>query len=162
MAEPIDFAVEFYYRMRNSAAGRISRDARRREDKAKNANSQPFEAGRNPKRAGSSITDLLKSFAWDTQLAEADLFNGWSEIVGASNAEHSTPENLNRGLLTVRCESTAWATQLRLMQAQILERISEVYPQLEITALKFIGPDAPTWKKGKFSVPGRGPRDTYG
>jgi predicted nucleic acid-binding Zn ribbon protein len=150
MSEPIDFAVEFYFRMRNSAAGRISRDARRREDKAKNANSQPFEAGRNPKRAGSSITDMLKSFAWDTQLAEADLFNGWSEIVGTSNAEHSTPESLNRGLLTVRCESTAWATQLRLMQSQILERINETYPQLEIASLKFIGPDAPTWKKANF------------
>lgn len=162
MADPIDFAVDFYYRMRNSAAGRISRDARRREDRAKNANSQPFESGRNPLRASTSITDLLKSFAWDTQLAEADLFNKWSEIVGDQNAENSTPEQLNKGQLTVRCKSTAWATQLRLMQEQILQRIKEVYPELEIASIKFVGPDAPTWKKGKFSVPGRGPRDTYG
>ncbi|MGB4918016.1 MAG: DUF721 domain-containing protein, partial [Propionicimonas sp.] len=25
-----------------------------------------------------------------------------------------------------------------------------------------VGPSAPSWKKGKRSVPGRGPRDTYG
>lgn len=162
MTENSDFAVDFYYRMRNSSAGRISRDARRREDRAKNANSQPFESGRNPKKASVSILELFKSFAWDTQLAEADLFNKWHEIVGENNADNSTPENLSNGLLTVRCKSTAWATQLRLMQAQILERIKEVYPQLEVTSIKFIGPDAPNWKKGKFSVPGRGPRDTYG
>lgn len=157
-----DFAVEFYYRMRNSAAGRISRDARRREDRVKNANSQPFEKGREPKTAGKSIMELLKSFAWDTNLAEAELFSKWAEVVGENNAEHSTPESLAKGLLTVRCQSTAWATQLRLMQNQILEQIKAAYPQLEIRSLKFIGPDAPTWKKGKFSVPGRGPRDTYG
>ncbi|MDP4886606.1 MAG: DUF721 domain-containing protein, partial [Aquiluna sp.] len=27
---------------------------------------------------------------------------------------------------------------------------------------RFIGPSAPSWKKGPRSVPGRGPRDTYG
>lgn len=162
MTETPDFAVDFYYRMRNSSAGRISRDARRREEKVKNANSQPFEKGRNPKKASQSILEIFKSFAWETQLAEADLFNKWAEIVGETNAENSTPENLNDGFLTVRCKSTAWATQLRLMQPQILERIREVYPELAVTNIKFLGPDAPTWKKGKFSVPGRGPRDTYG
>ena len=162
MTDKSDFAVDFYYQMRNSAAGRISRDARRREDRAKNANSQPFEAGRNPKKASVSILELFKSFAWDTPLAEADLFTKWHEIVGKNNAENSIPENLSNGLLTVRCKSTAWATELRLMQTQILDRIRETYPQLEVASIRFIGPDAPNWKKGKFSVPGRGPRDTYG
>lgn len=162
MSENNDFAVEFYYRMRNSAAGRISRDARRREDKLKSANSQPFESGRSPKKIASSITELLKSFAWETALAEADLFNRWAEIVGENNAEHSTPENLSQGLLLVRCQSTAWATQLKLMQEPILQRINEVHPELKVGQIKFVGPEAPNWKKGKFSVGGRGPRDTYG
>jgi predicted nucleic acid-binding Zn ribbon protein len=48
------------------------------------------------------------------------------------------------------------------MQQQILDRVNSEFPTLKIEILKFIGPDAPTWKKGKFSVPGRGPRDTYG
>jgi predicted nucleic acid-binding Zn ribbon protein len=48
------------------------------------------------------------------------------------------------------------------MQAQILEKVKEAYPDVEVSALKMLGPDAPSWKKGPRSVPGRGPRDTYG
>lgn len=162
MADKSDFAVEFYYRMRNVVMHSKSRETKRREEKSSRANSQPFGKGRDPVTASSTLNELLKSFSWETQLAEADLFTRWGEIVGDQNALNSTPENLNRGVLTVRCKSTAWATQLRLMQAQILERINEKYAELEIDSLKFIGPEAPSWKKGSRSVPGRGPRDTYG
>ena len=37
----------------------------------------------------------------------------WSEIVGAETAAHSTPVGIEEGVLTVRCDSTAWAQQLR-------------------------------------------------
>ena len=161
-SESEDFAVEFYYRMRNSISNKRSRESKKREDKLKRANSQPFDRGRDPVSAGSTVEALVKAFAWDTPLAEATLFSHWESIVGDQNALNSTPEILNRGMLTVRCKSTAWATQLRLMQAQILEKINQKFPELEITSLKFIGPDAPSWKKGPRSVPGRGPRDTYG
>jgi predicted nucleic acid-binding Zn ribbon protein len=95
-------------------------------------------------------------------LVEADLFNNWTELVGEANGLNSQPENLVSGVLTIRCKSTAWATQLRLMQIQILDKITENYGDLAISSLKFLGPDAPSWKKGPRSVPGRGPRDTYG
>ncbi|MEO0049333.1 MAG: hypothetical protein RL556_665 [Actinomycetota bacterium] len=162
MAEAADFSVDFYYRMRKSLAGRKSRDTKRREEQASRANSQPFEAGRSPVSVSNSIDSLLKSFSWESQISEADLFNQWAKIVGDQNSLNSTPEHINKGQLVVRCKSTAWATQLRLMQGQILQRINQEYPLLEITTLKFVGPDAPSWKKGPLSVPGRGPRDTYG
>ncbi len=159
---PIDFAVDFYWQMREAVTGRISREAKRIAKNAKRATSQPFDKGRDPVKAGDSISDIMKSFRWEGQLAEAELFNNWADLVGEKNGEATHPESLNRGLLTIRCKSTAWATQLRLMQDQILQRVQEQYPTLEITAIKFIGPDAPSWKKGQRSVPGRGPRDTYG
>ena len=80
----------------------------------------------------------------------------------AATTPQAQREALINGTLTIRCKSTAWATQLRLMQTQILAKIHEAHPDLEITALKLLGPDAPSWKKGPRSVPGRGPRDTYG
>lgn len=160
--EKPDFAVEFYLRMRNAVGARKSRDLKRREELANRSNSQPFEAGRSPVSAATSIDSLMKAFSWETQLSEADLFNNWAAIVGAENAKNSTPESLTKSNLTVRCKSTAWATQLRLMQGEILSRISEKHPELEIKTLKFLGPDAPSWKKGSRSVAGRGPRDTYG
>jgi predicted nucleic acid-binding Zn ribbon protein len=108
------------------------------------------------------VDALIQDFSWKSELAEADLFNRWAELVGETTSQNSTPESLDSGVLTVRCKSTAWATQLRLMQSDILVLLIEAYPDLEIKELKMLGPAAPSWKKGPRSVPGRGPRDTYG
>ena len=157
-----DFAQEFYWRMREAVTGRLSRDAKRIKERKERGGSKPFDKGRDPVTALASVDALLAEFSWNGQLAEADLFNRWAELVGDQTAENSVPETLSDGTLTVRCKSTAWATQLRLMQGTILERLNSEFPALEITALKMLGPAAPSWKKGPRSVPGRGPRDTYG
>jgi predicted nucleic acid-binding Zn ribbon protein len=160
MAE--DFAQEFYWKMREAVTGRLSRDAKRIKARAEKSDSQPFDKGRDPVSAGSSIDGILKDFRWEARLVEADLFNKWGELVGEVNGLNSQPETLVQGVLTVRCKSTAWATQLRLMHDQLLQLVQENYADLGITSLKLLGPDAPSWKKGPRSVPGRGPRDTYG
>jgi predicted nucleic acid-binding Zn ribbon protein len=157
-----DFAQEFYFRMREAVTGRMSRDTKRILEKAKTYKSKPFDSGRDPLTAGQTLDGILKEFRWESQLAEADLFNRWAELVGEQNAANSQPETLVSGVLTIRCKSTAWATQLRLMQGVLLAKVTEAHPDLGITSLKLLGPDAPSWKKGPRSVPGRGPRDTYG
>jgi predicted nucleic acid-binding Zn ribbon protein len=65
--------------------------------------------------------------------------------------------------LRIAAESTAWATQLRLLAAAMLARlVAELGPDV-VTKLVITGPTAPSWKHGGFSVRGaRGPRDTYG
>jgi predicted nucleic acid-binding Zn ribbon protein len=161
MTDKDNFAVDFYFAMRAAVTGRVSRDQKRIAEKKKNR-SKPFDSGRDPIPAGNTIDSLMQDFRWQSQLEEAELFVRWSEIVGELNGKNSQPENLNNGKLTIRCKSTAWATELRLMQAQIAEKISAQFPELEIKNISFIGPDAPSWKKGSRSVPGRGPRDTYG
>jgi predicted nucleic acid-binding Zn ribbon protein len=95
-------------------------------------------------------------------LAKADLIGSWAELVGVETAEHSTPVGSEDGLLTVECDSTAWATQLRLMRGQITTSIAQRFPDAGIESIKFNGPNAPSWKRGTRSIPGRGPRDTYG
>jgi predicted nucleic acid-binding Zn ribbon protein len=65
-------------------------------------------------------------------------------------------------VLTVRCESNSWATQLRSMRMQVVARIEERHRAAGIGDVRFIGPDAPSWNHGLRKVPGRGPRDTYG
>ena len=86
----------------------------------------------------------------------------WPDIVGAEVAIRTKPTGVNDGILTVLCESTAWATQLRLMSSQIITKVLETLPESNISQIIFLGPNAPSWKRGQRSVPGRGPRDTYG
>jgi predicted nucleic acid-binding Zn ribbon protein len=161
MADEKNFAVDFYYAMKQAVTGRVSKDKKRIQEKSK-LRSKPFDSGRDPITASSTIDSLMEDFRWQSQMEEAELFVRWPEIVGEINAKNTQPENLANGKLTIRCKSTAWATELRLMQTQILEKISSSFPELEIKSISFLGPDAPSWKKGPRSVPGRGPRDTYG
>jgi predicted nucleic acid-binding Zn ribbon protein len=99
---------------------------------------------------------------WDSPLARAELLAGWSEIVGDETAAHASPIGIEEGVLTVRCDSTAWATQLRRMNATITTKIVTTFGAAGIESVRFLGPDAPSWKRGPRAIPGRGPRDTYG
>jgi predicted nucleic acid-binding Zn ribbon protein len=52
---------------------------------------------------------------------------------------------------------------MRLMQGELLKTISTTAPGALVEELIFIGPNAPSWKRGVRSIRGgRGPRDTYG
>jgi len=99
---------------------------------------------------------------WTSPLAKGELLLSWPELVGEDTAAHSTPVGIEEEVLTVQCDSTAWATQLRLMRADILTSILKRYPDAGVTSIRFDGPGAPSWKRGPRSIPGRGPRDTYG
>lgn len=124
--------------------------------------SEPFTPGRDPKSLGAAIDQLTSQLGWAGPLSQHELLATWAEIAGDEIARHSDPIAIEGGVLQVRCESTAWATQLRMMRGELLAAILERHPGAGVETIRFQGPDAPTWKKGPRSVPGRGPRDTYG
>lgn len=161
MSDQSDLAVDFYLKVRAALTGKSSRDAKRREKNSRQL-SKPFDQGRAPKTIGSTLENLINTFGWQGKVAEGDLFANWKLIVGDRVAEHSFPEDYEKGVLTIRCKSTAWATQLRLMTGEIMAKIAERTPDLEVAELRIIGPQAPSFKRGRRSVPGRGPRDTFG
>jgi predicted nucleic acid-binding Zn ribbon protein len=132
-----------------------ARDSRRRW-------SGPGPDSRDPQPLGAATSDLAKTRGWSTRVAEGSVFGQWNTVVGEQIAEHANPSALRDGVLTVEAESTAWATQLRLVQAQLLAKIAAAVGDGVVTSLKIVGPAAPTWRKGRYNVPGRGPRDTYG
>jgi predicted nucleic acid-binding Zn ribbon protein len=156
-----DLADRFFSSYLKGSVGYKSKDAKRRE-KNTSRGSQPFDKGRDFVLAAESLDELVDQFHWNARLNQAALFANWKSVVGIDSAAASEPEELLNGVLTVRCRSTAWATQLRLLQPKILDKLTELHPELHITDIRFIGPTAPSWKKGPRSVPGRGPRDTYG
>jgi predicted nucleic acid-binding Zn ribbon protein len=96
-------------------------------------------------------------------MAEARVFAEWPRLVGTDIAAHCVPQVLDAGELRISAESTAWATQLRLLAAMLLARLrAELGPDV-VTKLVITGPVGPTWKHGGWSRRGgRGPRDTYG
>jgi predicted nucleic acid-binding Zn ribbon protein len=100
---------------------------------------------------------------WQRPIAEARIFTDWPALVGADIAAHCTPTTLRSGELRVAAESTAWATQLRLLSSTLLARLVAELGKEVVTRLVISGPTGPSWKHGPWSVRGaRGPRDTYG
>lgn len=117
---------------------------------------------RDPQPLGRLTRELAKKRGWSTHVAEGMVLGQWASVVGQQIADHATPTALNDGTLSVTAESTAWATQLRIMQAQLLARIAAAVGNGVVTSLKITGPVTPSWRKGPRHIAGRGPRDTYG
>lgn len=105
---------------------------------------------------------MAAQLGWAERLAGGQVFGRWNRLVGEEVAEHAQPVSLTDGELTVRASSTAWATQLRLLQRQLLAKIAAGVGDGVVTRMRIQGPTAPSWRKGPRHIPGRGPRDTYG
>ena len=147
---------------------------------AKNYKSQPNQVFVDEQRSGSGpderdpaklaglIDNIIVNKGWDLQLATGKLRAKWQQVVGEDVADHVEIEQFQMnpsgqsGILILRADSTAWATQIKLLLPTLEKKLDEEVGVGRITEIKVLGPAAPSWKHGLRSVPGRGPRDTYG
>jgi predicted nucleic acid-binding Zn ribbon protein len=124
--------------------------------------SGPRADDRDPQPLGRLAARLSTDRGWVDRLAGGQVFGRWAALVGADVAEHARPLQLRDGELVVQADSTAWATQLRLLQRQLVARIAAGVGNGVVRRIKVSAPSAPSWQHGLRRVPGRGPRDTYG
>lgn len=154
------FIVREYLRFKQVWLGTYEqRKSRRRGARGE---SVPFGAGRDPRPLADTLASVTEDMGWKTSLAETTVALHWAELVGETLSEHVRVVSISDGVLTAQCDSTAWATEMRRLRVHVLSRINADYPEAGITEIKFIAPNAPSWKHGPKSIPGRGPRDTYG
>ena len=118
---------------------------------------------RDPQPVSSSIQRLVAERGWATPIAVGGVMGRWDAVVGPDVAAHCVPESFADGVLTVRADSSAWATQVRLLVPTLLRRLGEVVGEDTVTKGGVRGPSGPTWRRGPRVAPGsQGPRDTYG
>ncbi|MDT0307030.1 DciA family protein [Streptomyces sp. DSM 44917] len=121
--------------------------------------------GRDPLPLGAAVERLTVERGWEMPLAVGGVLGRWPELVGPEVAQHCVPEGYDEGerILTVRCDATAWATQLRLLAPQLLARLNADLGSGTVTLIKVLGPAGPARAPGRLRAPGsRGPGDTYG
>ena len=124
--------------------------------------SGPGKSARDPRSLSSVVDTLMTHRGWKTPVNVSTVLADWPSLVGTRNAEHSWPEHFEDTVVRVRCDSTAYATQLRLMQSAILANFADKLGEGIVTRLEIHGPVGPSWKRGRWRVQGHGPRDTYG
>jgi predicted nucleic acid-binding Zn ribbon protein len=118
---------------------------------------------RDPHLLSEAVNRVVDENGWQRSLHQQGIFSRWEAIVGVEVAAHCVPTQLDETKLTVRADSTAWATQLKLLAPQMVHRINEELGPGSVTFVDILAPGAPSWRKGLRAIrDGRGPRDTYG
>ena len=117
---------------------------------------------RDPQPFGRVVSRVALDRGWSPRLTDATVLGRWPHLVGPEIADHCTPLSLRDGELVLQAESTAWATQLRQLQRQLLSRLAGAVGKDVVRRIRVVGPAGPSWRKGPRHVRGRGPRDTYG
>jgi predicted nucleic acid-binding Zn ribbon protein len=142
-------------------ANKLNREREQRNN-GKNSRTESDQSmeHQGPQLLNQSLEELIAQQGWHEKMRDSDLFIKWADVVGAEIADHVQPITFAQGVLTLSAESTAWATQIRLIQEQIRATLTKA--GFEVSAIIVKGPHAPSWRKGGWSVKGgRGPRDTY-
>jgi predicted nucleic acid-binding Zn ribbon protein len=121
--------------------------------------------GRDPLPLGAAISRLITERGWEAPAAVGGVMGRWPQLVGPEVALHCSPERYDEEacVLTVTCDSTAWATQLRLLAPTLVARLNADLGHGTVKLIKVQGPAAPPRGYGRLRAPGsRGPGDTYG
>jgi predicted nucleic acid-binding Zn ribbon protein len=154
--EPTDSGIDLV-RTALAAARARSKDpavtqrgnGRRRGSTSQRSGSGPDE--RDPQLLAAVIPRMIEDRGWTVPAAVGGVMGRWPEIVGSHIAAHCTPEEFNDGVLTVRTDSPAWATELRMLAPQLLAKLnaelgtsrkdaSGTDPEGAISLLKVVGP----------------------
>jgi predicted nucleic acid-binding Zn ribbon protein len=165
-AKGADLVREALARARSDARARAAQSDRGAKRASRGAAREALRSSRStgdPVAFGSALTELLTERGWETKAAGTSVLSRWDSLVGDQVAAHCRPTQLRDGELVIEAESTAWATQLRLLSRTLTSRLREQLGVDVVRTLVIRGPSGPDWRHGALRVTGgRGPRDTYG
>lgn len=120
--------------------------------------------GRDPMPLMAALDRLRTERGWEMPMAVAGVMERWPEIVGPDIAAHCVPERYEERELVVRCDSSAWAAQLKLLAPQLVARLNADLGQGTVRVIHVRGPGGGRPRgHGPWRAPGStGPGDTYG
>jgi predicted nucleic acid-binding Zn ribbon protein len=161
-ATGLDLARSIARGLAGRTSQRASRPGAPRRKRRGTSSSGAHPDDRDPQTIDVTLGRFVSDQGWETELRVHGVFSRWDAIVGREVAQHVKPESFADGRLLVRTDSTAWATQMKLLAADVVRRLNDVLGDETVRVIDVAGPRAPSWVKGRLRVKGRGPRDTYG
>jgi len=69
------------------------------------------------------MNSTLRELGLDKKARSYSIITSWQEIVGERVASVTTPEKVDRGILTVRVASPVWKYELTMRKKEILAKI---------------------------------------
>ena len=93
---------------------------------------------RPPRRVGEALAEVASGIGLGNPAALGELAANWPQVVGEAVAAHARPRKIHDGVLVMEVDSPEWATQLRFLEARILDRVATAAPGAGVTGLRFV------------------------
>jgi predicted nucleic acid-binding Zn ribbon protein len=88
-------------------------------------------------RVGDILPTVLRSIGLDRRLKEQEILAIWPRVVGEEIAARTQPVKIEGGVLYVRVNHSAWMQELHFMEKEIIEKLKDAAPDVEITRIRF-------------------------
>ena len=85
---------------------------------------QSFLTNNSSSSLAGALDALLDRLGAESSTAITGVFGEWPKIVGEQVAQHVTPIKLERGRLIVEIDDPSWATQMRFLEPQLIEKLN--------------------------------------
>jgi predicted nucleic acid-binding Zn ribbon protein len=90
---------------------------------------------RAPRPAAAAVREVVAAVAPRTLLAEVQRV--WADACGEAVAAEASPVSERDGVVTVACRSATWASELDLMQSELVERMNGLLRDHTLEGLRF-------------------------
>ena len=95
-----------------------------------------------PTKVGDALQEYLRSSGLEERLEEAGVVPEWPERVGPAIAAVTEPLRTSAaGVLVVAVRSSAWLSELKLMEREIIRRLNEGRTKGRIQHIRFVMAD---------------------
>jgi predicted nucleic acid-binding Zn ribbon protein len=89
-----------------------------------------------PTRLRDLLKPVGKRLGLDASIEAGRIFAAWDEMVGPEIARHVRPRVLKDGVLGVRTDSAAWASELRYLAPQLMKQINAFVGRAVVSDLR--------------------------
>ena len=93
---------------------------------------------RDPKPVSEVLDGLAREPGWGDRLMVGRLRERWADVAGAVVAAHSEPVRIEAGILVVKAEPGAWATELSLLGKVLATRAAAVAGAGTVTTVRVV------------------------
>ena len=88
-------------------------------------------------RVGELLPTVLKSIGLGQRLKEQEVLGIWAQVVGEEIAARTQPLRVDKGVLYVRVDHSAWLQELHFMEKEILRKLKEKAPDVDLDRIRF-------------------------
>ena len=91
-----------------------------------------------PKQVRETLQKYLDKAGISEKIEAASVVPDWPRLVGEGIAGVTTPLRVTNGVLVVGVQSSAWLSELKLMEREIIKRLNAEKDRGKISAIRFV------------------------